>query len=232
MNSKRMIKYFSDPLWYINLSDKIKSYFINKPTDKQKLQEWYTIRNTFLKQIGILLDQKKIALAKNGINLDDKRKDIDTVVVHHAGKSSRDTTDPISFINAMHMFTLYLPVFLNKTHELYKTALWTNHFYNNQMTFIGYHYVIFKDGRSEQILQDEYIGWHCGNWEYNTRSVAICFIDDLENDQPTSKAIAEAKKIIKKYKPKEILGHREIKTTTICPGNLFLGKDGWKSKLL
>lgn len=232
MKPKILKEYFAKPLWYLNPSEEINSFFINPPTDEQKSKEWYNARNAFLAAVSILLDQKEIALAEEGINLDLERKEIEAIVIHHTGRSSRDAADPISFINAMHMFTLYMKVFRDKNHELYKSPIWSNHFYKDHMTFIGYHYLVFRDGSVEQILRDEYIGWHCGNWEYNTKSIAVCFVDDLENAKPTAKAVQAAKRIIQKYKPKEILGHREIKSSTVCPGNVFLGTDGWKNKLL
>lgn len=230
--SQDLKTYFSNPLWYLNPLAEIKEFFINPPDQKNRTDDWYNRRNTFLAEVGALLDQNLIQLGTLGPNMDESRKEIDTIVIHHTGDSSAKAKNPISFINAMHLFTLYMPAFKNSANEYYKTPIWTNHFYKDMMTFIGYHYLVFKDGRIEQILKDEYIGWHCGNWDYNCRSIAIAFVDDLEEIEPTEMAIEAANQIIDKYEGiNEILGHQEIKPSTDCPGNLFLGDKGWKHKL-
>ena len=75
-----------------------------------------------------------------------------------------------------------------------------------------------------------------GDWEVNCRSVAICIDDDLSISEPTDvilEAVAELIKDNYSNVPREnILGHREVNLKTECPGNLFLGPNGWKDKFL
>jgi len=80
-------------------------------------------------------------------------------------------------------------------------------------------------------LQDEQIGWQAGNWEINCRSIAICFLDDLKEKEPTKEAIQAAQDIIQKYRGCKLLGHKEVNEKTSCPGTLFWGEDGWNNLL-
>ena len=96
---------------------------------------------------------------------------------------------------------------------------------------IAYHYIIKQDGSFEHILQDDQIGWHSGNWNYNCRSIAICFLDDVQENRPTLQAIQTARTIIRRYSNCKIVGHKEVNQKTKCPGSLFSGTGGWKDEV-
>lgn len=230
INPQNYINTFSNSQWYLKLQDELREYFYDYDGKKEnKSQEWLGHREEFIKMVSELLEAGQIALGNKGINWDKERLPIDTIVIHHA---SRPPDTPIAVINALGLIRLYAREYSKKGEEQFGQPIWSNHFYKGKPIFIAYHYIIKNDGSYEQILQDNQIGWHCGNWNYNCRSIAICFLDDLKEKFPTDNAIQSARKIIKKYPNCNILGHREIKQSTICPGNLFLGKTGWKKLLI
>jgi len=220
---------FSSPQWYLKLEKELKEFFYNYDgTMKKRTQQWKDKRAEFVTMIAELLENEKIALGTYGSNFDRKRLPIDTIVIHH---TSTPANTPIMKINALGLIRLYAPEYSQKDSRRFGKAIWSNHFYKGKPTFIAYHYIVKRDGTYEQVLKDEYIGWHCGDWNYNCRSIAICFLDGLLDRVPSKKAIQTAKEIIKKYPNCKVLGHREISSQTICPGNLFLGQEGW-GKLL
>jgi N-acetyl-anhydromuramyl-L-alanine amidase AmpD len=45
--------------------------------------------------------------------------------------------------------------------------------FRNPSSDVSSHYVVASDGRVAQCVPDTDIGWHAGNWDYNTRSVGI-----------------------------------------------------------
>lgn len=224
-------KFFTDPLWYTHLTSEMEYYLYGKePTDEQE-QEYFESEKQRLRDLFIeLYDEGKIAFGDFGINLDAERKKTDTIVIHHtAGKP--DAT--WQYINIQHLFRLYIPLYLNPKKSYYHTPLWSNHLRDGKVIFCGYHYLVWTDGKVEQMLTDEQIGWHAGSWEVNTRSIAICFVGDLTESSPSELATQSAREIINKYPANlKILGHREIVPSTVCPGNKFLGEGGWKSLLL
>ncbi|MBI2410393.1 MAG: N-acetylmuramoyl-L-alanine amidase [Candidatus Kerfeldbacteria bacterium] len=227
INPAEYINIFSNPQWYLDIQPELKEFFYDYDGNREnKSQEWLEKRNEFIKMVCELLEAGKIALGDSGVNWDKERLSIDTIVIHHTSTPS-DT--PIIAIDALGLIRLYTPNYNKKDEKQFGQPIWSNHFYKNQQTFIAYHYVIRQDGSFDNILQDNQIGWHCGNWNYNCRSIAICFLDDLKEKRPTEKALQTANEIIKKYPNCNIVGHREIKSTTTCPGNLFLGKEGWKN---
>lgn len=221
---------FSDTQWYLILQDKLKEIFYDYTGDKEnKTKKWLGYREEFKLMVADLLKDNKIALGSSGKNWDEERLPIDTIVIHH---SSSPTDEPIEIIDALGLIRLYTPKYINKDKEEFGKPVWSGHFYKGHQTFIGYHYIVKSDGTYEHILKDNEIGLHSGNWNYNCRSVAICFLDDLKEKKPSEAAINTAKEIIGKYPNCKILGHREIKPATVCPGNLFLGENGWKKQLL
>lgn len=215
-----------DPKWYIHLKDYFEKYFFIQYNDK-KSQEWREDRSKIVNIIADLLESHKLSLGENGPDFDLERKEIDTIVIHHTSTPS-DTK--LSYLNALTLIRLYVSEFLDQKRDYYGLPIWSGHFYEAQQTFIPYHYLVRSNGSVEHILKDEYIGWHAGNWDINCRSIAISFVDELEEKAPTNEAINSAKEIIKKYKDCKVLGHCEIRDTK-CPGTLFLGENGWKKKL-
>lgn len=230
INPKDYIEIFLMPDWYLQLQPQLQEYFYNYDGDKKrKSQRWLETRGEFVKMASELLESNQIALGNSGSNWDEKRKAIKNIVIHH---SSTPSNTPLQTINALGLIRLYAPVYSKKNTKQFGRPLWSNHFYNGKPTFIAYHYIIEQDGTIHHILNDEQIGWHAGDWNINCNSIAICFLDELEEKKPTIKAIQSARKIIAKYPDCKLLGHREVSKKTTCPGKLFLGEKGWKSLLL
>lgn len=230
INPEKYSPLFSDPLWYTRLIPKFTEYFWEYDGNHvQKDQRWLETRKEWVTLIAEALDCGQIQLASEGRDWDRNRQPIDTVVVHHT-----KTPPNISLfhINALHLIRFYIPAHLHHGEPQFCKPLWSGHFFNDIQTFIAYHYLVFQDGTVQNPLKDAYVGWHSGHVPTNLRSIAICFVDDLMERRPTEAALESAREIIKRYHPKEILGHREVKDNRTCPGNLFLGEDGWKKELV
>ena len=227
------IKYknsFADLLWYLKIHTDLREYFYDcheKKEDKSRI--FIETREEIIRIACNALGNNEISLGESGTNWDKERLNIDTIVIHHTS-TSPDT--PIIKIEILNLFRLYAAYYSMPDSEVYKTPLWSNHFYKGKQTFIAYHYLIRRNGDIQQILRDEHIGWHCGDWNFNRRSIALCFIDDLTFKRPSERAIQSAKKLINKYNPKYILGHAEINKNTTCPGHLFLSPKGWKQEMI
>jgi hypothetical protein len=227
-------KTFKKPDWYLQIPE-LNYYFFNPYNSFKNLnsdlekENFKKIRNDFFIKLSSLLKENKIKLSNvKELIFDNERKLIDTVVIHHTNRDSRTSLD---LLEAIFLIQLYAKEFSNKSNQYYGKAIFSGHLRKNKQTFFPYHYLIMPDGDVIQTLEEKYIGWHSGNWDYNCRSIAIAFHDNLEAKKPTEEAIKSAKTIIDKYKPKNILGHREIVSYTSCPGNLFLGENGWKKRL-
>lgn len=230
INTASYVEIFSHPQWYLELREELKEYFYDYKGDKSdKAKEWLEKREEFKKMVCELLNGSQIRFAENGEDLDKERLPIDTIIIHH---SSTLSDIPTVYLDALGLLRLYAPIYSSEKSLKYGKPVWSGHFYGEKQIFIGYHYLVRQDGSFEQILEDRYIGWHSGNWDCNKRSIAICFVDDLTDKKPSEEAIKAARGIIRKYSRCNVLGHREVLPTTICPGNLFLEKEGWKNDLL
>lgn len=222
----------SQPNWYIKLNAAMKFFHYEFQNEESTLEKDYLKieRDRLIYFFSEELKKGNISLGENiEFYFDDERKPIDTVVIHH---TSRTSETPLSVMEGIHLLNLYASQFSMEGKSYFGKPIFSGHEKEGKQTFLAYHYIVMPDGSFEQILKDEYIGWHCGNWEYNCKSIAISIHDDLDEKEPTPQAIETVKKLIAKYNPKEILGHREIKPSTTCPGNKFLGENGWKKKLL
>jgi hypothetical protein len=172
-----------------------------------------------------LLEEGAVALGEAGPNWDAERKAIDTAVIHHT--SNREPKDLVG-LNAQHLLNLYVPKYRNPGSDfeiIGGTPIYSGHADQaGSQVFDGYHWLIREDGSREHLLPDEAIGWHAGDWETNTRSVAICFDGDFETGRPSQGALdSVAELIAQNYEGIEsarVLGHNAI-VQTICPGNDF-----------
>ena len=218
---------FQSPDWNIKMNDMLNEFFYSYHGEK-KDRAWLEKRKEIIKMVEELMKANLIALGKEGKNHDAERKPIDTAIIHH---TSTKPTAKLSYVDALCLIRLYAKTYGKKENSEYGKPIWSNHVMNGRQTFIPYHYIIRRDGTFERCLKDEMIGWHSGDWETNCRSIAICFLDDLENSRPTENAMKTAVQIIQKYniKPENILGHREISPKTTCPGKKFFE---WKFELL
>lgn len=221
--------------WYLKLLPEIKFFVLDYHDNMNQFEDdidkkvFLKKRKEFILFISNFLNQMKCNNQKLEGIFDNERKTIDTIVIHH---SSLKSNTKVHLIETMHLLNLYVRDFVNPTKSYYGRPIFSGHIYNGKQTFFAYHYIIFPNGTYLRPLKDEYIGWHCGDWEYNCRSIAICFHEDLQEKYPSKKALNTARNIIRSYSVAQILGHREIKSTTSCPGNKFLGSNGWKQELL
>ena len=221
----------AEPDWYIKLYELIQEAKGKLKDDDAFRQFNIKIRKFFEKN----LQDNKVALASSGPDLDAERQPIDTIVIHH---TSNKPGYQLSYLNAVHLLNIYLPYFVNPTvkgeESLKGQPLWSGHFQDGKQVFWGYHWLMRLDGTFERLLPDEAIGWHSGNWQINRRSVAICLDNDYENDSPSDEVLEKlAAHIRQNYgwvAAEQILGHRECRTGTSCPGNTWL--TDWKAKLL
>lgn len=101
-----------------------------------------------------LLNSDMINLANSGKNWDEERKGINSIIIHHSGTLP---DIPISAINALSLIRLYAPIYSQKSNDQFGLPIWSNHFYDNKITFIPYHYIIEQNGKINQILEDSQI---------------------------------------------------------------------------
>ena len=226
-------KALSQPNWYLLLKD-----------DFERLEELSEKEDNYAKRKQIkdkayslveeAVSDGRLPIAEIGDNLDAERKPVDTIVVHHTKNRPGMT---LAHLNAVQLLRIYGRYFANPTDAKEKhlkgQLIWSGHFYNSKQVFWGYHWLIREDGSSERILDDNYVGWHAGNWDVNTRSVGICIDDDLSDKKPSETVIQAVANIIKQHYPNvnwpKILGHCEVNNNTECPGYLFL--ESWKHQL-
>jgi hypothetical protein len=219
--------------WYVKLLPQINKFILNYHSNKedstQFTEEFMQERAEFILAIGEYLRENKISVDNtHEFYFDKERKPIDTIIIHHKGRT-KDAD--LEYIEAVELLNLYVRDFISPGKKHFKKKIFSGHIYKDRQTFLAYHYVVYRNGSFEQILRDEYIGWHCGNWDYNCRSIAIMIMDTLIDKEPSPEAVKTVNEIISKYQPKVILGHNEVKQSESCPGNTFLGEKGWKNKL-
>jgi hypothetical protein len=219
------------PTWYLDYVQ-----FINQAKTElgEKTQELDSLNKKVRHFFEEALPQDKICLASEGPDLDKERLPVDTIVVHH---TSAEPGYRLSYLNATHMLNIYAPYFANPTidgeKDLKGKALWSGHFKDGKPVFWGYHWLMRMDGTFERLLEDNQLGWHAGNWEINRRSVAICLDNSYDKQDPADDILQKLAAHIKAHYPniglQNIIGHREARQGTTCPGAHFL--DGWKPVL-
>lgn len=215
--------------WYLEIQDFLTEHFFDFTKNKAgKSQEWLEESEEFFLLIAEMLKTNSIKLSEYKYGFDKRRLPIDTIVIHH---TSRESDTEIEYLEqALTIVRIYAKMFSNPNNRFYGKPIGSDHFYQEKMTFMPYHYLVWPDGSIKNFLKDEHLTFHCGDASYNARSIAICLHGDFMNCTPTEKAIKAAKEIIGKYNPANILGHREITPQTLCPGDTFV--NGWKEKLL
>lgn len=224
-------KALSKPDWYLILAEDFKR--LEEVAERNKNQpEHKQIKREAYELIEEAVRQGTLPIARHGDNLDAQRKSVDTIVIHHTKNPPGMTLERL---NAMQLLRIYGSYFANPTDpdELHFKGkpIWSGHFYEGQQVFWGYHWLVRKDGSIEHILKDNYIGWHAGNWDINTRSIGICIDDDLSEKEPTLADLKSVAKIIKQTYPNaKVVGHCDINSRTECPGPLF--HKSWRQKLL
>lgn len=220
------------PDWYLRLHDDLRRV---RKLAEEKPDEADAIKGEVRGFFKALLAGGKLPLGDPDAHLDSERQPVDTVVVHHTSNQPGLTLERM---NTIHLLNLYAPYYANPTvageEYLKGQPISSNHYRDGNMVFYAYHWFVRMDGSAERLLPDEAIGWHCGDWPTNCRSVAICLDNDYENSAPTPEILEVVAGIISKNYPQveaeKVVGHREVNPKTICPGNQFL--DGWKPKLI
>jgi hypothetical protein len=219
------------PDWYVRLEDELEQLFFPVVHNSPRLKAF---RRKVYDLVAELLQNNRLPLAQNGQNLDLERKAVDTIVIHH---TEEDPTLPPGTLSAIGLVRQYAFQYLADNvlgTPVRGKPIWSGHFRAGEMVFFAYHWLIRTDGRVERLLEDAYIGWHAGNWDINTRSVALAFAGNYEEDIPPAAQIAAAAQVIKEHyshvAQARLLGHREVTRGISCPGSHFLGK--WKDMLL
>jgi hypothetical protein len=216
-----------NPDWYLYFQPQLAEYFYEY--EKNNItEEFLNKRELIVKTLITAIKENTLLLGKNGENFDSERKPIDTIIVHMTSTSYKKNRD-LDYLNVLDLIRLYASEYSRKNTPHYGKPIFSGHYYNGVQTFIPYHYLINPDGSFINILKDEYIGWHAGNWDINCRSIAIAFKGNFTNSFPSNAALKSAKNIITKYKNVKVLGHKEIIQTTKCPGDKF---DDWRKSLI
>jgi len=236
-NEKEWGERIKDPFWYKEVPFLLKQMMELKSKDGEAFKE---IRERIYSFFEKQLKEERVALGDHGKNFDAERLPIDTIVIHHTHGDERMTNERLS---AMELLRLYAPYFAHPTYEddkeIENQPIYSGHFRGKEQVFYPYHWIVRKDGTKDQLLRDDEIGWHAGDWNINCRSIAISLDGNYENSIPSDEEIRAIIEIIKNSYPQvekeRVLGHREINLKTTCPSNLFLDKDGktgWKQKIL
>lgn len=88
----------------------------------------------------------------------------------------------------------------------------------------NYHYLIYWNGEIKNPVPEDRYTYHCGVYDLNLKSVAICFIGDYSNNQPSIAALVSARLLIQninhRHEIKNVFGHKEVYPTA-CPGNWY-----------
>ncbi len=179
-----------------------------------------------------LMKEGAVNLGVAGPNWDADRQAVDTIVVHH---TSRPPGIDLHELNALHLLNLYVPKYQHPgedAEEIGGLPIYSGHFdADGRPVFYGYHWLVREDGSHVRLLPDAAIGWQAGDWDVNTRSVAVCFDDDLEDARPSQPALNAAVEVIAEHYPQvalaRILGHSAV-VQTVCPGKQF---DHWGEEL-
>lgn len=172
------------------------------------------------------------------------RKSFEAIVIHHTGTFANAS---VEFLSKIHKQRIYSPIF-KAMKDIVGDTIYSNHFYKGKETFCAYHWLVYPDGKKVKVLKDiakingkwyvDNVGWHAGTWEWNGKTIAIAIVGNYTNSIPPLKALKAVAEIIANYekitgKELKIYGHREVRPDpTSCPGNKFLGRNGWKSKII
>jgi hypothetical protein len=220
------------PDWYLEFIPYFQKAQASLSKDSSELSQFKkTIRTFFEEQFNT----GKLALAKEGPDLDAQRQPIDTIVIHH---TSSKPGYRLPFMNITQLLNIYAPYYMNPTvreeRDLKGTAIWSSHFREGKPSFLAYHWLLRMQGTFERLLDDEQLGWHAGNWEINKSSVAICLDNDYENMCPTNDILkilaTHIKQNYPQVRPDRIIGHCEARKGTTCPGKHFMSE--WKPILI
>src|SRR6266487_850452 len=215
------------PDWYVRLEAELRQLFFPVVHHNPQLKAF---RNQVYGLVAELLANQRIPLAASGQNLDSERKAIDTIVIHHTEEEPEMSLGKLSAIGLIRQYAFQYLENNVLGHHVRGQPIWSGHFRDGHMVFFAYHWLIRPDGTAIQLLEDQYIGWHAGHWDTNTRCIGIALSGNYEEDTPPLAQIVATAQIIRdKYaqvQKSRIIGHREVKGEVTCPGAFFL--NGWK----
>ena len=85
----------------------------------------------------------------------------------------------------------------------------------------NYHYLIYQDGEIKHPVPDDRYTYHCGVYNINLTSLAVCFVGNFEENEPSAISLAKANELIARlkieYNINDIYLHRDLYVTQ-CPG--------------
>jgi len=160
-----------NPLWYLEVPEEMKKLISLKSENEAEFQKSKEQIYSFFENE---LDLSNVYLGEVVKNFDEERKGIDTIVIHHTHGDNPMSKERLS---AMEFLRLYVPYFSNPTYEndqiIRGKAIYSGHYRNEKQIFYPYNFFVNEDGSVEELLFENEIGWHSGDWGVNCRSVAI-----------------------------------------------------------
>lgn len=239
-NKIKWEKLLKNPDWYIQIVPELE--IIKKEASFKSQSEKENIAEEVYSFFENKLNNGDIALGDKIGNWDKERKPIDTIVIHHTEMVTGLTKDRLSAITLVRLYASYYAKPYDKREiGIVGQPISSGHVRDGKQVFWPYHWMVRMNGKIEQLLYENEIGWHAGNWGINCRSAAIVLDNNYVNSRPNDKVLEAVAGLIRSkynYISKEkIYGHREVRLlgSTSCPSNLFLSKDnyrGWKEDLL
>jgi N-acetylmuramoyl-L-alanine amidase len=219
------------PDWYIRLEAELKQHFFPVVHNNPELKAF---RNNVYDLVAGMLVSKSIPLTERGPDLDTERKAIDTIVIHHTEEEPAMSLDKLSAIGLIRQYAFQYLENNVLGYPVRGQSIWSGHFREGQMVFFAYHWLIRPDGTALRLLADQYIGWHAGHWDTNTRCIGIALSGNYEEDIPPFAQIFATAQVIRNHyaqvQKSRIIGHGEVREGVTCPGRFFL--NGWKERLL
>lgn len=90
---------------------------------------------------------------------------------------------------------------------------------------VGYHYIVFEDGRVEEGRTIEQVGAHCRRGGHNNDSIGVAYVGGLDANGVTADTRTPAQKeslltlltaLVRTYRA-TIVGHRDFDRSKVCP---------------
>lgn len=182
----------------------------------------------------------KVENGKWYIDWDAERKPFNTLVIHHSATPTDTSADSI---DQSQKERLYLPRYRSGNDDPFVQGLpsHSGHVVDGKERFIGYHHLVFSDGKVTTDLQPlikvkdtwyvDMVGWHVGNWEVNCQSLGICLIGDFTDQKPPEAQLKATARLIAHYKtlnPKLRVQPHKAYARTECPDRTW---EAWSRKL-
>ena len=151
-----------------------------------------------------LLSLCNIIDINRGVNIFENMRPVDTIVIHHS-VTDKYNKDIWAVSVEGHD---YVPGYYIDGRE-YKG---------------NYHFLVYWDGEVKNPVPIDRYTYHCGVYNVNLTSLAICFIGDYSTEVPENRALVSAKlqieDIRRQFKIDNIFGHKELYATR-CPGDWY-----------